>query len=167
METTEIRLKIHEEADMFNPYDADGKMLSEDVSDYLTRCYENKHRRITDQLVIHVVSDTPVDEERVKQVLRSHCEQEKSNNRYEMRQETFREICLAVLGVIFLSLWVFLSATREGVWMEVLSIMGWVAVWEATSIAIMRRPELYHVKKTYDRVSKARIVVEVTGSEEA
>ena len=46
--------------------------------------------------------------------------------------------------------------------MEVLSIMGWVAIWEATSIAIMRRPELYHVGKTYDRASKARIIVDVT-----
>ena len=46
--------------------------------------------------------------------------------------------------------------------MEVLSIMGWVAIWEATSIAIMRRPELIHVQKTYDRASKAQIIVDVS-----
>ena len=165
MAANEIKLRIHEEADMFSPYDPDQEMLSEDVGDYLIRCYENKHRSVREDLVIHVYSDTPVRAERVEKVIRGHCEQEMLNNRHEMMQETFREICLAVLGVIFLSLWVFLSSTHEGVWMEVLSIMGWVAVWEATSIAIMRRPELYHVKKTYERALKARIIVETAEAE--
>ena len=161
MATNEIKLKIHEESDMFTPYDPDQELLSEDVSAYLIRCYENKHRRISEKLVIHIFTDTPVDEERVKKAIRDHCEQEKSNNQHEIMLETFREICLAVLGLIFLSLWAFLSASHDNMWMEVLSIMGWVAVWEATSIAILRRPELYNVRKTYDHASKAQIIIDV------
>lgn len=167
MATNEIKLKIHEESDMFTPYDPNQELLSEDVSTYLIRCYENKHRTTKEKLVVHIFSDTPVNEERVKRAIRGHCEQEKSNNQREIMIETFREICLAVLGLILLSLWAFLSASHEGMWMEVLSIMGWVAIWEATSIAILRRPELYHVRKTYDRASKAKIIIDVTKGAEA
>ena len=112
-------------------------------------------------MVIHIFSDMPVDEEHVKQAIRDHCAQMRKNNRREMMIETFREISLGILGLVFLSLWFFLSATHDSIWMEVLSIMGWVAVWEATSIAIMRRPELYHVNKLYDHASKAQIVIDV------
>ena len=131
------------------------------MRDYLIRCFEDNHRDIRENLVIRIISDAPVDEARVKQAIRDHCALERSKNRREMGMETFREICLAVVGLIFLSLWYFLSASMENMWMEVLNIMGWVAIWEATSIAIMRRPELYHVSKTYNRASKAKIIFEV------
>lgn len=131
------------------------------MRDYLIRCFEDNHRDIRENLVIRIISDAPVDEARVKRAIREHCALERSKNRREMGMETFREICLAVVGLIFLSLWYFLSASMENMWMEVLNIMGWVAIWEATSIAIMRRPELYHVSKTYKRASKAKIIFEV------
>ena len=166
MATNEIKLKIHEESDMFTDYDPDQRMLSEDVGAYLIRCYENKHRKNREDLVIHIFSDTPVDEKRVKQAIKNHCAQEKSNNRHEGRVETLKEVALGILGLLFLSLWFILSATHENVWMEVLSIVGWVAVWEATSIAIMSRPELFIENRMLDRASKAQIIVEVVQSEE-
>ena len=42
MAVTEIKLKIHEESDMFSPFDPDQEMLSEDLSEYLSHCYKNK-----------------------------------------------------------------------------------------------------------------------------
>ena len=158
----EIRLKIREEADMFTPCDPDQKLLSEDVGDYLIRCYKNEHRKSAEDYVIHIFSDTPVNEERVKQAVRGHCEQERDNIRHEMKLETLKEVSLGLLGVGFLLLWFFLSSSMDGVLPEVISIMGWVAVWEATSIAIMQRPELYRLKKTYEQASKAQIVIDVT-----
>lgn len=49
----------------------------------LIRCYEDQHRRSRENLVIHIFSDTPVNEERVKQAIRDHCEQEMSNKRWK------------------------------------------------------------------------------------
>ena len=84
MVTQEIKLRIHEESDMFTPYDPDQKLLSEDVSDYLIRCYENMHRKSREEFSVHVFSDEPVSEERVKQALRDHCEQQRSNIKHEL-----------------------------------------------------------------------------------
>ena len=45
MNAKEIKLKIHEESDLFTPYDPDRNLLSEDVSEYVARCYKNNHRK--------------------------------------------------------------------------------------------------------------------------
>ncbi len=44
--------------------------------------------------------------------------------------------------------------------MEILSIMGWVCVWEATSIAVLQRPELRRMWFNLDRLIRAEILVE-------
>lgn len=41
------------------------------------------------------------------------------------------------------------------------SIMGWVAIWEATSISIMQRPELVAMKKNYEQLLKGKIIFHV------
>ena len=46
-----------------------------------------------------------------------------------------KEIGLAVFGVLILGLWAYLSVTSQSLGMvrsEILSIVGWVAIWEAT-----------------------------------
>ncbi len=157
----EIRLKVHEESDMFSPYDPDQMMLSEDISSYLTTCYENKHRAALEKYSVHIFTDKPINKEHVQQAIRAYCTQERSNNLHEMKIETLREVVLILLGVLFLALYFYLSSTYEGVWMEVLSIIGGVAVWEAASIAILSRPGLYRVEKIYDQASHAEIIIDV------
>ena len=41
------------------------------------------------------------------------------------------------------------------------SIMGWVTIWEATSITIMQRPELVAMKKNYEQLLKGKIIFHV------
>lgn len=165
MNTHEIKLKIHEEADLFTPYDPDQMMLSEDISDYLVRNYENKHRKAIEKYIVHIYSDLPVDEEHVREAIRQHCRQEEDNIRHDIRLETNKEIILFIIGTAILILWFILSLSREGVGLEILSIMGWVAVWEGTSIIIMRRPELYIQSKIYEYASQAEIIIDIPGDD--
>jgi hypothetical protein len=44
--------------------------------------------------------------------------------------------------------------------LEILSIIGWVAIWEATSIAIINRPELVALRKSYERIIDAQIEID-------
>ena len=111
MVTKEIKLKIHEESDMFVPYDPDQQLLSHEVSEYLIQCYENKHRKNREDYIVHIYSDTPVNEEHVIQAIRGKCEQESVNNKHEIMLETFRELMLVILGLVFLSLWIFTSSS--------------------------------------------------------
>ena len=66
MTTQEIKLKIHEEADLFSEYDPDQTLLSEDIASYFERNYLNKHRSPAEKYVIHIYSDTPVNKESIQ-----------------------------------------------------------------------------------------------------
>lgn len=160
MAIQEFKLRIHEESDLYNPFDPDQEILSEDVSDYLIQQYGNMHRSAGETYRMRIISDTPIDEKKAKELIRRHCSQQMDNLKHELKVQTLKEACLAALGAVLLTIWVMLSPGHEGVGMEILSIMGWVAVWEATSILIMRRPELMYQKKTYEKASKAEIIFE-------
>ena len=161
MVTQEIKLKIHEEADLFSPFDPDQKLLSEDVIQYIARNYLNLHRSFKEKYIIHISSDTPVDEENVKKRIFEHYSQEKDNISYELKKLRLKEICLAAFGIIVLSIWLYLSVSTSNINTEILSIMGWVAIWEATSIIIMARPELRHLQKVLDKAMNAEIIIDV------
>jgi hypothetical protein len=68
---------------------------------------------------------------------------------------------LGILGLLFLSASYVLSHYREGVFVEVLTIIGWVAIWEATAGVILRRPGLYHDRKKYEYMLKTDIIIDV------
>ena len=163
----EIKLRIHEEADLFTPLDPDRFILSDDVISYLNIKYEimyRKYRKKNEAYTIHIFSDTPVNEHRVKDAIREHCSHEMENLRFLSKIETRKELSLGALGTVILSVWFILSHYTEGVFLEILTIMGWVAIWEATGGAILKRPELYQIKKKYELASKAEIIIEAASS---
>ena len=63
MITEEIKLRIHEESDLFSPLDPDQQILSEDVISYLHPKYRMmylKYQTKSGNYVLHIFSDTPV-----------------------------------------------------------------------------------------------------------
>ena len=161
MSINTIKLKIHEESDLYSPFDPDQELLSDDVVDYFMHCFQNKHKSGLDQYVIRIISDTPVDAESAKQKIRAHISRERENIKRMRRKRMIDALCLAIFGVIVLSIWFFLSADSESVNLEVLSIIGWVAIWEATSILLMGRHEINRLKRNLDTILKAQIEIEV------
>ncbi len=164
MREREIRLKIHEEADLFSDYDPDQKLLAEDVAQYLEHNYVNKHRSAIEQYTVRIYSDTPVNEQSVAERFREYFIREKDNVSYTIKKLTLKQVFMTVLGFAILSVWYFLSVNSEtvgAVRLEILSIIGGLAVWEGANIALLERPELVKLKKAYDRIINARIVVDV------
>ena len=155
----DIKLRVHDESELFSPLDPDQNMLSDDVIDYLSRVFLNKHRRLRESFVIHIITDVPVEnEEHIKAAIYKEGARRKDDIRYALKQLMIKLIILAVLGAAILALWLYLSATRETVGVEILSIMGWVLVWEATSIFVLQRPELWRSWLNIDRLTRAEIV---------
>ena len=96
--------------------------------------------------MIDIITDIPVsDQDHIKNAIRNEVTQQKDDVRYALRRLMMKLIILSVLGVAILALWLYLSATTETVGVEILSIMDWVCVWEATGIVILQRPELQRV----------------------
>ena len=170
MSTKEINLKIHEEADLYSAFDPEQKLLSEDVTEYLARNYLNKHRSLKEEYVLHIISDTTVNEEKVRRNFAEYFTVEKDNVSYEIKKLRVKEFGLALFGVLILGLWAYLSVTSQSLGMvrsEILSIIGWVAIWEATSIVIMERPELTAVRISYNKIINAQILFHVVPDQDA
>ena len=165
MKRRNIKLRIQEESDLYSPLDPDQNMLSEEVAGYLTRVFLSKHRQFTEEYVIEIISDTPLDEDHARQTIRREFETQKDDTAFALKQLTLKEVLLAVIGVVILSVWLYFAATAENVRVEILSIMGWVCIWEATSIMLMQRPELLRMYKNLDRLFKAEIRFSTAGDQ--
>ena len=154
----EIKLKIQDETELFSPLDPDQNMLSEDVTEYFRRNYIHKHRRRKEECTIHIFTDTPVDEEKVKKKIRNYYIQEMEDISYELKKLTMKGIILGIVGAAVLALWLFLSGS-DSVNVEILSIVGWVGIWEATDIFVLERPELSLTKRHLMTMREAEIII--------
>ena len=162
----DIKLRVHDESELFSPMDPDQIMLSDDVIDYFSRVFLNKHRRLRESFAIQIITDVPVkNEEHIKAMIRREGEQQKDDIRHSLNRLMIKLICLAVGGAAILALWLYLSATRETVGVEILSIMGWVLVWEATSILVLQRPDLRRMWLNIDRLTKAEITFQTANAQ--
>ena len=160
MNTRIIKIKIHEESDLYSPFDPEQKQLSEDVSLYLNRNYVNVRRKNQEQLVLQIYSDTPVDRDRVTRRFNEYFSQELDNVNYQLKRLTIKEICLGIVGAALLTLWAVLSVKTSAIRAEILCIMGWVPVWEATNIALTERPELLHLRTIYNSEVNVEVIME-------
>ena len=154
-----IKLKIHEEADLFSVYDPEQKMISEDVLAFISRSFEKVRRNSRDEYILHIESDTPVKQESVKQRIKECFCEEKDMVKKEMRRHFLKAACLGVFGIVVLAIWYYLSLDSENVNLEVFSIIGWVAIWEAASILIMQMYDLNRIRRTFGKLSEAKIII--------
>lgn len=135
--------------------DPDKKMLSDEVADYFERSILTMGK--SKKNMIQVYSDTPVNEEIVNGKIRDYFHQKEEDIKHNLKTRYLKSAGLAIFGVIVLAIWFFLSANTDSVNLEVLSIIGWVAIWEATSIIIIQNQELRYEKKLYKRLFEAEI----------
>ena len=154
-----IKLKIHEEADLFSAFDPEQKILSEDVTVYFLNCFISTHKRDRERYTIEIQSDTPLDQESIKTKIHEFfCLQKDIINR-GLRRLSLKAIGFAVFGIILLGLVLFLSEDSSNLNLEVLSTISSVALWEATNIVIIDSYEIRRTKRNYNKLVKAEIVI--------
>ena len=73
---------------------------------------------------------------------------------------TIKEIILGILGIVLIMLWLILSRESDNVFLEILSILGWVTTWEAANIAILERTDLITTIRPFDMAISADYVFE-------
>ena len=152
-----MKIKIHEQSDLFSEYDPDQDMLSEDIIGYIIRCYQHMKLSARECPVIQIHSDTPVNEEEVAEKIRDNFRREIDVVNRTLNKMFIKAGCLGVFGVIVLSIWLALSANSENVNIEILSIVGWVAIWETANILLIERQALQRTKWHMKKVIRSRI----------
>ena len=157
----EIKIKIHEEADLYNPLDPEGSELSDEVISYMVRKYQEKGRK--EKHIIHIISDEPVDEEKVRNSFLAYSTKEEMIFGNERNRITLKQFTLFVIGILFISLWLFASSRTENLLVEILSIIGSFALWEAADIWIVEKPVMCIEEKRLKKMMRAEVEFTVTG----
>lgn len=152
----EIKIRIHEEDDLYNPLDPDRELISDDVVDYVERKYSEDFDPL-DRIVITVISDVPLEEERVRENFRHYMQDEQEILSKEQHRTAVKQAWLFLVGIIFIAVWLVFAVNTDNVFIEVLSIIGSVAMWEAADIWIVEAPETRIRKRRLQRLEDTEI----------
>ena len=151
-----IKLKIHDESDLYDPYDPDSTQIKDSVVAYLTKKYQGKEAGQGHRLCI--ISDQPVDEERVRDNIHAYAEQELATAKRNYKKKTAIQIYLMFIGLGFITLWLILAHRFEGMASQILSIIGTFSIWEASSIWILDKPSMKMTEARLKRLTETEIV---------
>lgn len=133
-----IRVQINTEADLFEPYDADHNTLREGFVAFLKRRIAQE--RDGETPVVHIVSPSPVDEERVRSAILRMTRSEIDMNRLQRRRNRWIELYLFLLGVACIVAGLLLKDVNV-VYLQILSLTAGFAIKEAATIFFMKNPK--------------------------
>ena len=138
-ETFKIKLRIHSEDELYNPFDEDYKTLSSDVTDYLYERY--KEKGLKDRLKIHITSYDNIDIEKLRSAFLSYCDSQRIQLIKEKKRNMIKQLWMFGIGVLFIALGLFASDKLPALTGEIISTVGAFSMWEAASIWIVENPE--------------------------
>ena len=135
-ERAEIHVNVPE---LYNPHSIYGaKKLDEGIFDYAESCTDNLPRNAQLRIILHNVPEE--DQEAVPDLYREHYKAALRNKMKEKRRNRNKMISMIVIGLAFLSLYLYLAVSMENaVFLEVLSVIGSFALWEATNSFLIAR----------------------------
>lgn len=156
----EINLKIREEKELYNPLDESCRTLSSEVSDYLTGQYGKK--KLTDGILLKIKCDGPVNRERVCAAFQELIREQELHNTNQKRTNRLKQLWLFCIGVLFVTAAILLDGILGSVPLELVSIVGSFAVWEAANIWIVENPRNQIAKLMLKKLNATKIVIEQT-----
>ena len=146
-----IDMTVADDSDFLSPFSGGrSAVISEDVADFL----ENATRTILPREDLNLrIESGCIDEEekeRYSSAIKEYYSEKFRANEKEYKFNNFLALSLAILGVIVLSLAIFLSNGLSSlVWSEVVDIVAWVFLWEAVDVKCFRMREMSLKRKRY------------------
>ena len=145
-----INVRIHQDTDLFNPLDPEGRCLADSVKNYI---YEGiLERNLGEDLEIHIISDEAVNVERVNEAVRCWCEKERESLNKDRRRNHMQELLMFIIGLAFITISLSLQDRIPIVWYTVLSTIGAFSIWEASSFWIVKNPKVGIRKKILEKL---------------
>lgn len=74
-----------------------------------------------------------------------------------------KQLTMFVIGILAISLWLFVARRTENLLVEILSIIGSFALWEAVNIWIVEKPVMRMEENRLKKMMQAEVKFTVTG----
>ena len=159
METLEIKLRIHDENELYSRFDEDRQVLSDDVISYISDRFDE--RKLGSRIRIKIISDEPLDEENVKSAFMRSADALKSLNKKQRLLNNGKMIRLLIIGVALLAIGILLTISLDQLPLALISAVGTFAVWEAASICLVKNPENTAARQRIEKLRDAEMEFEV------
>ena len=153
---TEVTIRISSEDDLYNPLDPYGEKLSDDVVSYIEN--ELAIKGIERRCRLTIICGSKVNEDKVRASIVKAVDDNITVINNEKHENTLNQFRLILIGIAVISIWLAISAMIKDVWVEILSIIGSFAVWEASNIWIVENPKLKAKRRLSKSLKEADIV---------
>ena len=165
IEVFEIKLRIQNESELYNPLDEERQTISSDVIDYLYSRYPEKD--LFDKLTIHIVSDDPIDIDNFHSAFLRYLESLRKTLANERRKNAVKQLWMFGIGIVFVGFSLIMADRLPALYGEIISTIGAFAMWEAASIWIVENPKNRLSRKWLDIISKTEIICDNVYESEA
>lgn len=157
MDTCEIKIHIDDESELYNSFDESKTVLSDDLLDYIQGRFTEAE---FGKKPVLLFSGANIDEENLKTALRLHLETELEQIRRNQKVNFIRQLRLFIIGLVFVAAGIILANYLDSIPIEIISVIGSFAMWEAANIWIVENPELKLKKLLNKWLHKAEIRIE-------
>ena len=154
-----IRLRIHEESDLYNSFDPEQIKISESVYSYLKSCCNESEMKQNIHNTLLIVSDGPIDAERFQGILNETVRKDQAEFDRQIALCHKRAVSGYVLGFIFRDLGVSLSIVLDQVLLAIISFLGTSAISEAVIINTRTIPDIRKRKKLLNPFLEMKVEV--------
>lgn len=134
----EIKVRIHDESELYNSFDEERQVLSTDVMDYIYYQYQKKG--LGEKLVIHIVSDSPIIEKNFHAAFKSCFAFQQEQLKRTKRKNLIKQLWMFGIGVLFIGVGLLLADRLPALTGEIISTIGAFSMWEAAGIWIVENP---------------------------
>lgn len=156
----EIKLKVRDESDLYNSFDPENEILSDEASSFLRKKF-SENTFPFEKIELKIISEKSLNQERCKKNIKSYVENELNLLARQKKRSLIKQIWLLALGMFFIATWIFLESFTESVIATVVCIVGWFAVWEAANIWLVESPEMRIEKLKLQKMQKTEIKFEI------
>ncbi len=162
-DTLILELTYDSLSDLVNPsFSQRGKtpILSTEFFDLLEYCFAAVSKKQAVSLKVDVKEKEGMDEKGIGGIIQSNLSLKLLELHKQNRSEIFHAIKLLILGsTLLLCSYLFNQATSERLLFDVMTILGWVVVWESGTHFILNRAVIHRKKKKYHHLSNKEIHV--------
>ncbi|MBQ7365169.1 MAG: hypothetical protein IJW46_06195 [Clostridia bacterium] len=139
-----LTMRVRDDTDFLSPFSqSNTPVIASDVADFLNSRIETVSPDSGIHLEIH--SDCITEEEALlyHKGIKAYYTEQYHKTRRELRRNNRLALLLLILGVITLSVMIFVEALFENViWTEVIDIAAWVFLWEAVYLYFLENRSL-------------------------
>ena len=146
----EIILLVDNEKDLYTPFSPEYE-FSDQVIAYITSKMEGMHSQ---NLVLKVVSEVPVNEEHFRAAVRSWIEAGEAQLERERKRNIIKQAWMFGAGAAFIAISLLLEKSIPVLPYTILSTIGAFSIWEASSVWIIQRPKNRLKKRMISRLKR-------------